>query len=177
MRERKNKMNIAELLTKPVGFEYKDGAGFAVTVKTVKKSWPDALGDKIQQFLLTDATGEAIADVMLLKTDYGPDHINRGSQLRITAFVLQPTAGGARCFVTEYEQPVSIGEPPPLPDYREQQAPVQKRTEPNWDLIAIGKVRHGVVCAYLQGGQEPNVSDVLYWTRFIMTGTPEAREE
>jgi hypothetical protein len=55
--------------------------------------------------------------------------------------------------------------------------PKPQANSPDWDEIARGKVRHGVVCAYLQGGQEPNVSDVLYWTKFIMTGIAEPREE
>ena len=35
---------------------------------------------------------------------------------------------------------------------------------------AVGMVRHGVVCAYITAGAEPEVLRVNYWTNFIMTG-------
>ena len=35
---------------------------------------------------------------------------------------------------------------------------------------AEGKVRHGLVCAYIQSGQEPNIQTINYWTEFIVTG-------
>jgi len=53
-----------------------------------------------------------------------------------------------------------------------QQAPSRppQGNKPDWDAISKGKVRHGVVCAYLQAGQEPEINRVLYWVDFIMTG-------
>ncbi len=48
---------------------------------------------------------------------------------------------------------------------------------PDWDRIAEGKVRHGLVCAYLQGGLEPDLPKVLYYTRFVITGVVEVEGE
>ena len=68
--------------------------------------------------------------------------------------------------------PLQVQAPPQQP----QQAPPQAarsfnaQSPPDWDAIAAGKVRHGVVCAYLQGGKEPDLGRVLYWTDFIITG-------
>lgn len=42
--------------------------------------------------------------------------------------------------------------------------------EPDWDAIAEGKVRHGVLCAMLQGGLIVHYPTVLKHTRFIVTG-------
>jgi hypothetical protein len=33
-----------------------------------------------------------------------------------------------------------------------------------------GKVRHGVVCAYLSAGVEPTIEQAEYWKEYIMTG-------
>lgn len=33
-----------------------------------------------------------------------------------------------------------------------------------------GKVRHGVVCAYIMSGKEPEIDLVNYWVNFILTG-------
>ncbi len=46
------------------------------------------------------------------------------------------------------------------------------KKEPDWDAIAEGKVRHGVVCAAIQAGQVTcqTPKDVLDWTQFIITG-------
>lgn len=48
----------------------------------------------------------------------------------------------------------------------------QKKPEPDWDAIAEGKVRHGIVAAGIQSGQLTcaNSLDVLTWTEFIISG-------
>ena len=46
----------------------------------------------------------------------------------------------------------------------------QGKKEPDWDAIAEGKVRHGILCAMLQGGIEVNYEEVLQHTVFVMTG-------
>ncbi len=46
-------------------------------------------------------------------------------------------------------------------------------TEPNWDKIAEGKVRHGVAIAYIEQGKklsEETVKEINNWTKFIITG-------
>jgi len=49
--------------------------------------------------------------------------------------------------------------------------------EPDWDAIAEGKVRHGVVCAFIQAGKfDVDISIVDYWVRYIIDGTVQAEE-
>ncbi|KKN22340.1 hypothetical protein LCGC14_0916060 [marine sediment metagenome] len=52
--------------------------------------------------------------------------------------------------------------------------------QPDWDAIAEGKVRHGVVCACLQSGKEPDIGACDYWVRYIIDGKaplPPARKQ
>lgn len=49
----------------------------------------------------------------------------------------------------------------------------QGKKEPDWDAIdaiAEGKVRHGILCAMLQGGFSVDYLEVLRHTVFVMTG-------
>lgn len=50
------------------------------------------------------------------------------------------------------------------------QQPAQKPNVPQKDERAEGMVRHGVVCAYISAGVDPDIGTVNYWTQFIMTG-------
>lgn len=53
-----------------------------------------------------------------------------------------------------------------------QNAP-QGRKEPDWDAIAEGKVRHGVVCALLSSRSleaMPVTDKIEYWVNYIITG-------
>lgn len=49
------------------------------------------------------------------------------------------------------------GQPPPDYDKRQKEE-------------AEGKVRHGIVCAYLSAGQEPTIERCEYWKEYVMTG-------
>ena len=51
-----------------------------------------------------------------------------------------------------------------------QQPATQGKKEPDWDAIAEGKVRHGILCAMLQGGISVDYPEVLRHTVFVMTG-------
>jgi len=58
-----------------------------------------------------------------------------------------------------------------------QQAPQQPAQraqggQPDWDAIAEGKIRHGVVCAAIQSLQIEckGIQEANYWTEYIMTG-------
>lgn len=58
------------------------------------------------------------------------------------------------------------------------------KKEPDWDAIAEGKVRHGVVCAAIQSGQveAKNEMEIKRWVAFIMNGntkgfTPDFTEQ
>ncbi|KKN75906.1 hypothetical protein LCGC14_0376140 [marine sediment metagenome] len=48
--------------------------------------------------------------------------------------------------------------------------------KPDWDAIAEGKVRHGLVCAAIESNQLvcKDVSDLDYWKKYVMTGTVPA---
>ena len=48
--------------------------------------------------------------------------------------------------------------------------------QPDWDAIAEGKVRHGIVCAYIQGGRDPEIESVKYWTYFVMYGYEQPQQ-
>jgi len=60
--------------------------------------------------------------------------------------------------------------PPQPPQAPQQTAQDTKAKEPDWDAIAEGKVRHGLVCAYIQGGVEPLIDNLEKWKTYIMTG-------
>ena len=58
-----------------------------------------------------------------------------------------------------------------------QQAPQQaaQGPKPDWDAIAQGKVRHGLVCSAIESRQieireNRRIEDLLYWQEFIITG-------
>lgn len=61
-----------------------------------------------------------------------------------------------------------------------QQAPPQqglppqktKQDKPDWDAIAEGKVRHGIVCAAIQSGQIKiaDEGNIEYWKNYIING-------
>jgi hypothetical protein len=139
-------MTIAELLAMPIGGELRArGAGFMLIVKTVKKNWETPDKKKIQQVVLTDSTGDILADIDLAKTGYGFDHINRGIQLRIISGQIQQAESGKKLFITEYALPMGMTEP----DYGIDQ-----------DLVAFqqreveGKCRYGIACSQLRAGMK-----------------------
>lgn len=62
-----------------------------------------------------------------------------------------------------YQQPVAPQNAP--------QAVKQPSNEPNspdWDLIALGKVKHGVACAFIQAGKVFSPVDMQPWVDWIM---------
>jgi len=58
----------------------------------------------------------------------------------------------------------------PQPQQQGQQATQQPAQRPQGNDRAEGMVRHGVVCAYISAGVDPDIPTVQYWTEFIMTG-------
>lgn len=57
-----------------------------------------------------------------------------------------------------------------------------KQDKPDWDAIAEGKVRHGIVCAAIQSGQIKIVDEgnIEYWKNYIINGEvhkPIAQED
>jgi len=70
------------------------------------------------------------------------------------------------------QQPQSI---PPQPTQAPQQTagPPKNNKQPDWDAIAEGKVRHGLVCAYIQSPREftmATLGEIEDWKTYIMTG-------
>ncbi len=144
-------MEIKQLLEMPI--DYRTG-GFALTCKTIKKRWQiDNLW--VHQVVLTDTTGDILADIV--RNSNIP--FNRGSSIWIIACEIQPTETGKKLFVHEWKQE-SITEPPDRLSWAK---------EEEMGIIA-GKVRHGLVCAYLQSGTEPEKDEIRKWMRFIITG-------
>jgi hypothetical protein len=158
-------MTVAELLKLPVDYSQTEKkAAFGLTIKTIKKKC-QIDNNWLQQVVFTDKTGDILADIVLAKNEYGWDNLSRNQLIRIITWSIQASETGKKLLVSEYE----------LPTQTEPEDYVYANKTPDWEKIAEGKVRHGVVCAYLQGGREPEISDVLYWTKFIMTGEPDVR--
>ncbi len=56
------------------------------------------------------------------------------------------------------------------PQQRQPQRQPQQANKPDWDEIARGKVRCNLICAVLQGGQEPDLEYLNGWMDFVFTG-------
>ena len=65
----------------------------------------------------------------------------------------------------QQQAPQQVAEPTNVP----QDTP-QANKPPDWDAIAEGKVRHGVVCAYISARFKPEIKEVERWVRYIITG-------
>ena len=149
-------MTIKELFTIP---SYETLGGFTLIVKTVKKKW-EIGNDKIQQVVLTDKTGDILADICLRKTQYGFDILTRCLEIIVIAAEMQETETGERkLYVSQYNIP-SRSEPDyGLPtDY------------PDWDKINRGKVRHGLVCSYIKANKPINKSEIEALVEYIIDG-------
>jgi hypothetical protein len=139
-------MTVAELLKMPVGGELRArGAGFMLIVKTVKKNWDLPDGTRVQQVVLTDTTGDILADVACQKTAYGADHINRAAKLRIISGKIQQAEKSLKLFVTEYAQDKCVGEPDEYGIDPDLLAFQQREIE--------GKCRYGIACSQLRAGK------------------------
>ena len=70
------------------------------------------------------------------------------------------------------------GPPPPQSvPYPNPTARTIVQDKPDWDAIAEGKVRHGVVCAFISAGKfDVEVNVVDYWVRYIIDGSVVAEE-
>lgn len=61
-----------------------------------------------------------------------------------------------------------LPQPPQAPQQATQ--PPKNNKQPDWDAIAEGKVRHGLVCACIQGGMKLSLAEIEGWKTYIMTG-------
>ncbi len=147
-------MTVKQLLAMEIGT--KTGGGFPLTIKTVKKRWQASHTNCwIHQIILTDLTGDILADVVC------PNNIpfTRTSELLIVICWIQAAENGKKLFVEEWRQE-SITEPPDRLAWATGEE----------ERIIRGKIRHGLVCAYLQSGTKPDEEEVLFLEEFILTG-------
>lgn len=74
-------------------------------------------------------------------------------------------------------EPSQTAQAPPVAPQNAPQPAQATNSTPDWDAIAEGKVRHGVVCAFIVAGHaEVDISAVDYWVRYIIDGTVNAPE-
>lgn len=187
---------IKQILEWPVG--YKSG-GFVLTVKTVKKHWevPQEDGclvghkddDRIlvKQAVLTDGTGDLLADIKICSPEHGNHlHLAVGHLIRVITCEVQTAYDGKgkdptpnkKLYIDQYEdyvkQPVGRGEQPWGSEDDNALAWAEARKEE-----IKGKIRHGLACAYMRttppdtlpGNPVDDVKKTInLWVDFIMTG-------
>ncbi len=144
-------MTVKQLLAMEIGT--KAGGGFALTIKTVKKRWKVANFSWVHQVLLTDLTGDILADVER------PNNIPfiRDTELLVVVCEMQAAeAGGHKLAVHEWRKN-SDTEPR-----------VWEAREP--ESVVRSKIRCKLVCAYLCSGTTADEEEVLFWEDFIITG-------
>lgn len=164
-------ITISQLLAMPVG--EKIGGGFVLTVKTTKK-WirlPD--NNYVFTVVLIDETGEILADfknatydpiqkqdtiairngqVQAAEADSGLRASQEGKKLWIEQYtIVTSNASRTADSIRSYE---NMGE-----DF------------PDWETIVRGKIRHGIVCSYIQSGRDvPQASYIESLVEYIFTG-------
>ena len=153
-------LTIADLLKLPVGAKIRArGAGLAFAIKTTKKHWALPDGQRIQQFLLTDATGDILADVKCDPKKYtdrdgveksGYDDLAGRNQIAVISGEIQATV---KNIMTD-AQPIKL--------FVEEYATYPASSEPEWmegidpGLVAFqqreieGKCRFGIVCSQIR---------------------------
>lgn len=148
-------ITIAQLKAMPIG--EKIGGGFVLTVKKTKKSVQLPNGYYIHTVVLFDPSGEMIAD---FKDQGGKGAYNppiKGQEVKIVVAEIQHAETGTKLFIDQFALVTSTGNEPGE-DY------------PDWRTTVRGKIRHGVTCAYIRAGKEPDKDTVNKWVEFIMTG-------
>jgi hypothetical protein len=126
-------VTIKEMLECTPGTQFTDGDTF--TIKKTKKKWETTSG-WMHQVLLTDKTGDILADV-----DIGSNiPLQRNQQINLIAAEIQPSEGGAKLYVDVFELITQIGEPPM--DY--------SAGEPT--RIVRGKIKCWLVAGKVQAG-------------------------
>ena len=119
---------------------------------------------RYQDITITDPNGREYVGRIGSKAGY---QVN--TPISVTVEVKQGDSGEYNYF-RKYN-PQYADQPAPQ---RSQQAPSQAAgsPKPDWDAIAEGKVRHGVICAAIQSGQVEvkTITNAEYWKGYIMTG-------
>lgn len=115
-------------------------------------------------------------------------HVGKDSTWRLKWWGKKQNLSGYPLFAIQGEGSMTAQPAPAVPYNQPQNAPqpLQQanptartivQDKPDWDAIAEGKVRHGVVCAFIQAGKfDVDVSIIDYWVRYIIDGTVKAPE-
>lgn len=136
-------MTIQQLLELKL-YEEASG-GFMLTVKHTHKI-TKVQGGFTQELTLTDDTGDILAD-MVMET-YSP--FVRRQEIRIITCEIQPATEGKKLLVKKWEKITCTADELPISEdriYRPQQS------GPDWEAIGRGKVKHGLICAFIQSGR------------------------
>lgn len=164
-------VNIAELKKLAEGTEV---AGLPLLIKTARKTFADTDNLFWQEVVFMDATGEIIGHVLM---DSEAAHFQSKTRLCIMKATIQPTDAGHRgkeankLVVTEcFDMAVKLS-------YDQVQGLDEIDWEAKREAEIRGKIRHGIVCACIQGqvftpGEfEPDEKLLINaLVEFIMTG-------
>lgn len=132
---------IAEIQKLETGAKVSD---LTVVVKKTKKK--SQLGDETtQEFVLSDTTGEILAEILLAETDFGTETLIRNETLNIRKGEIQQSVEGTRLYVSIYER-LKFTEPPEISAYGYEL--------PDWEKVNRGKVRHGLCCGLIRRGEQ-----------------------
>ena len=146
-------MNIKQVLDMPVGQKF---GGFDVTIKTCKKRWQ--VKEKwVQQIVITDTSGDAIADVNVIRNS----PLQRGSALHITVGIVQAGETGKKLYIDQFVFPDIVSEPTQIGYDFDVDA---------FDRQIDGKIRHGLVCSYIRSGNFVDKDEIRKLVKFIKTG-------
>lgn len=155
---------IKQLLAMPIG--EKTGGGFILTVKKTKKAVQLPNKQYIHTVVLFDDTGEMLAD---FKDQGGKGAYNpmiKGWQVKIIVAEIQAADATGRCkedqtgkklYVDQFSVVTSQSNEPG-DDY------------PDWRVTVRGKIRHGLVCAYIRAGKEIDKVEIEKTIEYIMEG-------
>ena len=141
------------------GNQYQD-----VTVRTVSG---DILGQKASKTALTENdVGAQVEWNIEVKQNSKKQNYNKFTKPKDPQYTSQDTPQNQQQGV---QKPAQATKAPQgnQPAYLQ---PNQGNKDPDWDAIAEGKVRHGVVCAYISARFKPEIKEVERWVKYIITG-------
>ena len=161
-------MNLNDVFNLPEKQWTPKGMEVTATVKTIAPAQENGQYGWKQKVMLVDATGAAV--IMTVQSKFEDGLIRHDEIGKTMQWMAKWYAGRESKVLCGYTtSPRDTSKPdvaPPPPDNR-----TKLDNTPDWDSIAEGKVRHGLVCAYIQSGSEPDIDRVKYWVAYIMTGT------
>lgn len=127
-----------------------------------------------QPIQLKDDTDVSVEVKIQTKFDKGlmaPNMVGRKARWRLKWY-----QGGQKQVIVGYcldkldgsqQAPTAAPQPAQAPQRPQAQNQAQPR---DYDAENRGKIRHGLVCAYISAGIDPDINNVNYWTDYIMNG-------